>query len=119
MPLEHNDTYTWPESIDSKNNTEEIPLSTNAIIDKISKGICKNFLAWNENYRTLVRNSQSPEDRERLSKEIEKGFFLLLDELPIKKAEDARKRYNFLRNRNRTIEDAVQICMDELKKKEK
>ena len=120
MPLEHDDTYTWPENwadktIDSENNTREISPRTKAIIDEISKGICKSFLEWNENYRTLVRSRQSPEDRERLSKEIEKGFFLLLDELPIKKGKAAREKYEFLRSRNRTIEDAVQICMDAIK----
>lgn len=114
MSLE-DDTYTWPETIDSENNTEEIPPRVRTIMDKISKGICENFLAWNENYRTLVRNSQSPEDKERLSGEIEKGFFLLLDELPIRKGEAAREKYKFLRSRNRTIEDAVQICMDAIK----
>ena len=104
------------ENIEKKDNTEEISPSTKAILDKISKGICKSFLAWNENYRTLARNSQSPEDKERLSNEIEKGFFLLLEELPIKKAEAARKKYEFLRKRNRTIEDAVEICMNAIKK---
>ena len=95
MPLEDNDTCTWPENIDSEKDTEEISPSTKAIINQISKGICKSFLEWNENYRTLARNSQSPEDKERLSNEIEKGFFLLLEEFPIKKQKPQEKNTSF------------------------